>query len=518
MERSKERHLVYLGILVALLPVILLRDFTPLNELRFLSIADEAIRDHHFFAFANHGVPYADKPPLFLWLVMLCRWIAGAHYMWLLSLLSLIPAFGITRIMDRWVKREMDSSSRIAAILMLFTTGLFTVLSGTLRMDMLMCYFIVFSLRTFWWMYHSTELKPRQRWLFPVFLFLGIFSKGPLGLLIPLFCTTVFLAIEGKIKTFARYWGWRTWTVLIGCCALWLGATYLEGGKAYMQDLLFHQTIDRCINSFHHSEPIYYYLLNYWICLAPWSLFIFCVFVASLRRKVVRSSLQRFFQTVAVVTIVVLSCISEKIQIYLLPAIPFFVYATASFLPRLHERMRWTKITLMIPAAAFAAALPTMICISSRAPLHFMHHGIIYATATVLTLSGLYALYLLIRRKGRGDVLAAVKHMGVDVLIVVFVAGLAIPKVNPIIGYGKLCERALEISEKEGITEVETWKLERSENMDVYLHRDVTVLPEEEVPTPTDKPRLLLTRKKDLSNFPHCEAVTVGKNAIVVLK
>lgn len=41
----------------------MLRDFTPSNELRYLNIADEALRHYALFAFSNHGVAYADKPP-----------------------------------------------------------------------------------------------------------------------------------------------------------------------------------------------------------------------------------------------------------------------------------------------------------------------------------------------------------------------------------------------------------------------------------------------------------------------
>ena len=56
----------YLLLFIAVLPLFIFRDLTRNNELRYLSIADEAIRDGHLFAFYNHGVAYADKPPLYL--------------------------------------------------------------------------------------------------------------------------------------------------------------------------------------------------------------------------------------------------------------------------------------------------------------------------------------------------------------------------------------------------------------------------------------------------------------------
>lgn len=149
MRSGKETILLYVELCAVLVPVILLRDFTPANELRYLSIADEALRNHSFFAFSNHGVPYADKPPLYFWLLMLCRRLVGGHSMWLLALLSLLPAWGIVRTMDSWTRREMDADSRLLARLMLLTCGLFVGMAVTLRMDMLMSFFIVLALRVF---------------------------------------------------------------------------------------------------------------------------------------------------------------------------------------------------------------------------------------------------------------------------------------------------------------------------------------------------------------------------------
>ena len=67
------KYRLYILVLLAFVPLMLLRDVTPNNELRYLSIADEAIRNGTLFAFTNHGVPYADKPPLYFWLLMAAR-------------------------------------------------------------------------------------------------------------------------------------------------------------------------------------------------------------------------------------------------------------------------------------------------------------------------------------------------------------------------------------------------------------------------------------------------------------
>jgi 4-amino-4-deoxy-L-arabinose transferase-like glycosyltransferase len=50
-------------------PLILLRDYTPANELRYLNIVDDALKTGNFFSFYNHGEIYADKPPLYFWIM-----------------------------------------------------------------------------------------------------------------------------------------------------------------------------------------------------------------------------------------------------------------------------------------------------------------------------------------------------------------------------------------------------------------------------------------------------------------
>ena len=43
----------WIGFFIAALPAMIFRDYTPDNELRYLSIANEALSDGHFFAFYN---------------------------------------------------------------------------------------------------------------------------------------------------------------------------------------------------------------------------------------------------------------------------------------------------------------------------------------------------------------------------------------------------------------------------------------------------------------------------------
>lgn len=502
MRKSRERCFLYVGFCLALLPVLLLRDFTPSNELRYLSIADEALRNHALFAFTNHGVAYADKPPLYLWIVMSCRWLTGGHHMLLLSLFSLFPALGIVCVMDKWTRQEMDSNSRALARLMTLTSGLFVVVAVTIRMDMLMCFFIVMSLYEYWKILTKARHYKRSRCFFPLFLFLGVFTKGPLGLLIPFVSTLVFatadkqtgLSLKERMKLFLACWGWRTWVVLVVLCTLWFIGAYKEGGAEYLNNLLFHQTIGRAVNSFHHNNPFYYYLISVWYCLAPWSLLVIGIFVSALRPGLVRSDMQRFFLTVGATTFVLLSCISSKLQIYLLPALPFVVYSAVMFLPRYIDS-RWTRVAIAIPSALLVFTLPALYFVSEYGNIEYLSHGLVYASATILSLTGAYALYILYGKKE--DVAVAIRHIGVGFLIAVFALGWAFPEINKSTGYGRLCKETLKISHKYGITDICTWHLPKAKNMDAYLNQQIKAIPKDSMPTEKSRNYLLLTRVND---------------------
>lgn len=498
-----------------MLPLMLFRDFTPANELCYLCVADEALSTHTFFAFTDHGAPYADKPPLYLWAVMLCKWLTGEHRMWLLSLFSLLPAIGITRIMDRWTAGEIDGENRALARIMLLTCGLFTGLAVTLRMDMLMCLFIVMALREFWKLFTGAS-GCRPRWLFPLYMFLAVFTKGPMGLLVPLVSTTVFLLVSRRMGGFWRFLGWRTWGVLAACCLVWFGAVYAEGGSGYLYNLVYHQTVGRAVNSFHHARPFYYYIVSGWYCLAPWSLLTVGTVVAALRRGIVRSDMQRFFLTVVVTVFVLLSCISSKLQVYMLPAFPFMVYVTAMFLPRFRE-YGLMRAALAVPAVLFVLAFPIFAIAVSSDSMKNLSVDWLYAAAAILMLTGLYAVHLLRAMKCYESVPAAIRVLGIGMLCCVFAAGLGLPRYNSEIGYKALCDKAVAVARTNNIDKMCTWRIRRAANMDVYLPRPVRVIPSDKAPAGGCKqPCVLMIKKDDIGLFGGCQVDVVGPYAVVV--
>lgn len=521
MTQKNKDLTLYLVYLAALLPMIILRDFTPANELRYLSIADEALSNNSFFAFTNQGEPYADKPPLYLWGVMLCKWLSGGHYMILLSLLSVIPAIVITRVFNSWTKNVIPERYRTASQLMLLTGGLFLVSSVTLRMDIMMCMFIVLSLYEFWKIYESKRDISTHQWLFPVYVFLAVFTKGPLGFLVPLVSTLCYLILVKKYRMIFKVWGWRCWLVLISGCCIWFGSVYADGGPEYLNNLLFHQTVDRAVKSFHHAAPFYYYLVCIWYCLVPWSLVMLALMVSGIKRTTMQSGVQQFFITVSITTLILLSCISSKIQIYMLPAIPFIIYSMAISLPK-HGEDKVVKLGFAIIAGIFALALPGFFIARQIMKSPYIEPAWFWATASMLTICGIYTLYVLYRKNTENRMNKSIIGLSSAMLASIFTAGLAIPELNRFIGYSCLSEKIMEKSSKLGIDDIRCWRVKRAENMDVFLNREIENISDSEyypkhLNDSVSQPYILVTRVKALDRLPGVKADTIGKFCIIVI-
>ena len=471
---------VFVFCAVCLLPMMAMRDFTPSNELRYLSIADEAIANGHLFAFYNHGIPYADKPPLYFWIVMLCRLLFGHHSCLALSMFSLIPAFAIVGIMDRWVMKGKSAMNRMSVAGMTLTCVMFLGTMVVLRMDMLMCLFIVLALWTFYRMYTGEGSRRQDSLTLPLWIFLALFTKGPVGLLMPPLAIAVFLAVKRDWKGFRKYLGLKTWGIIAALSAVWLTCVWLEGGLEYINNLLFKQTVGRAVNAFTHARPFWFYLVTILWCLAPYTLLLIGSFMASLlpvrkagAEKV--SDLEILFLCTIISTAAMLSSFSSKLPIYLVPVLPFCVYLFPTVLDRIGERgwMRWSvgifQILLLCAGIATLLFLSGSVTIPAAACLldeySFVREAPVVNAVILLTLANAMGTWFLIKRK---SVNIPALLLSAGLFLAAFSASAVLRDLNPYIGYGSICSRV-----PEG-TDVATIFLHRPENIDVYTGRQIT--------------------------------------------
>lgn len=431
--------------ILALIPVLLLRDFTPNNELKYIAVALEALKEHHWVALTLQGEPYTEFPPLYFWLLMASKVIFRHWYMIQLGLFSLIPALMIVRIMHRWVWRyEMGglrladgSQSRDLAQWMLFTSGMMFFMSFYVRMDMLNTLWVVLALYNFWKILYEplganeeSGVKPRERgtvryqFRFGAMLLLAFMTKGLWGPAIVFLSTTLYLLVSGRSGSWIRVWGWRTWLILCGGVGLWLGALWLEGGWSYFEHFSDARVYQPLLYSVvHHRRPWFYYWGSVWWDSLPWGPVCLVMLVCSmlnrwrknpdkpfLRRFALATPLQNFFAMTVISTLVMLSCIPGKMDVRLLPVFPFLVYVGVMQMGQWQWPLKWQWRILWV--------------------CRF-------------------------------------------ILIGIFLTGCLVTRYNAELGcYGHLCWRANRIGRELGTKGFYTYKLQSMSNMDVYLHED----------------------------------------------
>ena len=357
-----------------------------------------------------------------------------------------------------------------------------------LRMDMLMCMFIVLALWTFYRMYTGEVARKSDSVLLPVWIFLALFTKGPMGLLMPPLSIAVFLIVKRDWKGFGKYLGLKTWGIIAGLAALWIGCVWIEGGSEYINNLLVKQTVGRAVNAFTHAKPFWFYLVSIWWCLAPYCLLLIGSLVVSLlpvrsadkpegsgRSSAKRSDLEVLSLCAIVSTIVMLSCFSSKLPIYLVPVFPFIVYLLPVLLGRTGER-RWMPWAVGIFNVLFiivgAGALLILLGAVSVPAVNELLNEYSFAREIpvingiiLLTIANCIGLWFLVKRKCWN---IPSFLLGAGLLLAVFSASAIIRDVNPYIGYGSICAKV-----PEG-TQVATVFLHRPKNIDTYIGRQIT--------------------------------------------
>ncbi len=281
-----------------------------------------------------NGQDYWDKPPLYFWFLRgiyeIVRvegpllYFTGAAVSALLYLLSFL-------LLGRFVDRA-DGRTLLASGITLFCGGYVYALMHYARMDFLFSACIVCSYAA---LYHAL-IRPRSfGFCLLAFILAGTacLIKGPLGLALPLAAGIFFVLWRGRPRRLLRpdmLLGLLAACVMIG---VWVALVYGEIGAwdDLVREVWGRQILARAGNSFAHKEPFWFYV-RLPLLLLPFSLALFCLpwgrtFGRAARERFL--TLRRsegegraFLWCIVLSALILLSCLSGKILIYYLPALP----------------------------------------------------------------------------------------------------------------------------------------------------------------------------------------------------
>jgi len=318
-----------------------LRDPWPADEPRFALVAQDMLRSGDWLIPRVGGDLYADKPPLFFWLMAVAMAVTGSTKLGFL-VPSLLSGVGSILLVYDLLRRVRGREVAFAGALMLLVTFQFVWQARQAQIDATLCFFTTLSL---YGLLRHLAAGPALGWFLLGWAAagLGVITKGvgflPLFALIP---WAVLAARGWPVTAPRRDPRWFAGPVcMLAAIAIWFLPMMLAtsaGGEllAYRNEILFHQTVTRYAEAWHHHAPFWFYLVEVvpflWlplVALVPW---LWPRWREALRS---RDTFTAVLLVWVFIVLVFFSASSGKRGVYVLPAVPALAMAAAPWLPAL---------------------------------------------------------------------------------------------------------------------------------------------------------------------------------------
>jgi 4-amino-4-deoxy-L-arabinose transferase-like glycosyltransferase len=301
------------------------------DEPRYAQVAKEMVGTGDWILMHVNGKTYEDKPPLFFWLIALSSFLwqgftsfSARFPSGLFSTLTVLLTFFLG-------KKLYGSRTGFLSALILATSFEFAYLSTRANIDATLTFFTTASIFFFlhWYQHSKGEADEEQgkRSLSIYGFYIGMafatLAKGPVGFILPLMVSLVYLLVQKDWKAMKRM---RLLTGMALCFVVvlsWYLPAVLKGGQDFINETLLHNTIDRFAKGSSHVRPIYYYLTNFPVDFLPWFLFLPGAIVYGFSERKDGISRGFFFLLIWFVVIFLFFSVSRgKRAIYLLPLYP----------------------------------------------------------------------------------------------------------------------------------------------------------------------------------------------------
>jgi len=371
--------------IISVLPWIALGDFSTKGEPREAAVAISMLETGNWILPQVYADEFAYKPPLAPWMMAAFSYPQGYVSEFTSRLPSAIAfiALIIATLVFFSRRRPRFQEVFISVMLMITCVELHRA-AMTTRVDMLLTTFIVLGLFQLFRWEEKLELKGLPIPI-PLLLSCAVLTKGPVGIILPLFIFFVYLLMLRKYSLLViirslLYIGIAS--SFIPC--MWYVAAWQRGGEEFL-DLVLAENFGRFFsvdnldidyNLGHENGPLY----NIKMILAgfaPWTLFFF---FSLFGMKLVKPSLSfgsilkktwarvlsmdkvKLFSLVSLVCIILFYTIpSSKRGVYLLPAYPFMALFLAQYSIYLTEYRR--KVTRFFAGLLVSVTIIVLIVV-----------------------------------------------------------------------------------------------------------------------------------------------------------
>lgn len=380
---QKPVTMVIIICIISVLPWIGLGDFSTKGEPREASVAISMLETGNWVLPQAYANEFAYKPPMAHWLMAAFSYPQGYVSEFtsrLPSTIAFICLMGLTLI---FFGRRIKFQQAFIATLLLLTCIEIHRAAMTTRVDMLLTTFIVIGLYQLFRWEDQLELKGLPV-MIPILLGCAVLTKGPVGIILPLFVFGVYLLMLRKYSYLTIFKALLyTGIASTFLPLLWYIAAWKQGGDDFLNVVLaenfgrFFSVDNPNINyDLGHENGVWYNFMTLAAGFVPWTIFFFfSLFGLKWQTKdvsfkqilkdawsnILSMEKEKLFSLVALVCIIFFYCIpSSKRSVYLMPAYPFIAIFLAQYAIYITEYR--TKVTRIF--AAFLASVTTVVLIA----------------------------------------------------------------------------------------------------------------------------------------------------------
>jgi 4-amino-4-deoxy-L-arabinose transferase-like glycosyltransferase len=317
----------YFAILLSLGTLIFLfqlggRDLWEPDETRYAVVARDMRENGNWILPHLNGKVYAEKPPLFFWLVNLSVFFFGVDNELTNRLPSALAGLITVLVTSYLGKSFFNAQVGFISGLVLCTCIFFPLLSRWMMLDSILTLFFLLALSYLYRGLEEEENRRKHYLLAGFFIGLGVLTKGPIAYL-PIPIVLIFTFLQKKFKSF-----WCTdllWGFLLsmGIILIWWIPACFAGGKDYINWILFKQVVGTYIEGgkHFHPKPLSFYFIRFPIEFFPWIVFLPSAFIIGLKTNRMRKEF--LFLSIWFIFIFIFFTLSKgKKDNYLLPLYP----------------------------------------------------------------------------------------------------------------------------------------------------------------------------------------------------
>lgn len=342
-------------------PIIILRFPDIRNEIKYFLITDTIIESKNFFILKYKNELYPDKPPLYFFILYIIKKYFGKYFIQgTIVFGTLIPSFLITTFFYKFMKSFKNRRVAFINTLFLLSLPFYIGLSIFMRMDMLMTTFIFFSLYFFFQIYYK-KLNEKNIFKIYIFIFLALFTKGIAGFAIPIAIILTFLIFERNLKFLKNIKFIQGIIFIIFLIGIWGILIFLQPqGKEYLKLLLGQETVGRIVNSKTHVRSFFYYIENIPLIMYPYGVAILIsliFYLKNIRGYKKWLPIEKIGFLWSIIPLLLFSCASGKLAIYLLPIFPGNIIILINFFMRT-KNIKFGKVILKITEIFSLLAIP----------------------------------------------------------------------------------------------------------------------------------------------------------------